>query len=282
MELYGNAIGSLLMVPTSGVIGLSRCAVDPQDVPVRMRPQRVSNMLRRSMALIALAACVLAPPVSAQVDRADLPPPAYVTRVLVLSPNAAISAEKTHAALLITRATYSDRIAFGGRVQTVKQLRVGSSPNPWECAWLVWNYSDDDHFYYLAVKPTGWELGKRDPAYQGGQRFLATGSDAFPVGAWHDFLIVQEGNVITIRLNDVEIVTFTDSERPYTRGNIGLYTEDAEVQIDDISVPFREDFEDYRSLSESTDGFTMAHWAVQFLGLAPSRSSTGEDSLNPL
>ncbi len=218
------------------------------------------------MALIPLAACFLGPPATAQVDRADLPPPAYLTRVLVLAPNAADSAEKTHAALLITRKAYSEPISFGGRVQTVKQLRIGSLPNPWECAWLVWNYSDDDHFYYLAIKPTGWELGKRDPAYPGGQRFLATGDDEFPVGTWHDFLIVQDGNIITVRLNDVDMASFTDTERPYTRGNIGLYTEDAEVQIDDITVPFREDFENYRALTESVDGVAMAYWAARFLG----------------
>jgi len=43
-------------------------------------------------------------------------------------------------------------------------------------AWVVFRYIDDDHFYHLALKPSGWELGKTDPSYPGGQRFLTTGT----------------------------------------------------------------------------------------------------------
>jgi hypothetical protein len=189
-----------------------------------------------------------------------------VTRVLVLTPKVAESADTTHAALLITRASYSGDIAFSGRVQTVRHLRAGSLPNPWECAWLVWNYQDEHHFYYLAVKPTGWELGKRDPAYPGGQRFLISGDDGFPIGAWHDFTILQEGASITIRLNGVEIASYVDAERPYTGGQLGLYSEDAEVQLDDITAPFADDFENYQPQRSDTDGFILNNWVVPFLG----------------
>jgi hypothetical protein len=138
---------------------------------------------------------------------------ASTARVLVLSPAVADSPDVTHAALLITRESYSGRVAFAGRVRTAKQLRTGSRPNPWECAWLVWSYQDEEHFYYVALKPAGWEIGKRDPAYPGGQRFLASGEDGFVLGAWHDFRIVQEGGTVTIRLNGTEIAAIADVER---------------------------------------------------------------------
>lgn len=189
-----------------------------------------------------------------------------LTRVVVLSPKSAENADATHAALLITKQSYSGRISFEGRVQTVKQTRIGSLPNPWECAWLVWSYTDDEHFYYVAIKPTGWELGKRDPAYPGGQRFLASGEDGFPIGAWHRFKITQDNARIVIRLNGVEVGSFTDTERPYLDGKLGLYSEDAEVLMDDITAPFAEDFESYELLTDKTDGFAINHWVSPFLG----------------
>jgi hypothetical protein len=189
-----------------------------------------------------------------------------LSRVVVLSPKAAEHADATHAALLITSQSYSGRISFEGRVQTVRQIRTGSEPNPWECAWMVWNYTDDEHFYYIALKPNGWELGKRDPAYPGGQRFLASGEDVFPIGAWHSFAIIQENARIVVRLNGVEVASFTDTERPYLEGRLGLYSEDAEVLLDNITAPFAEDFESYELLTEKVDGFIVNRWVSPFLG----------------
>lgn len=189
-----------------------------------------------------------------------------LSRVVVLSPKAAEHADATHAALLITTQSYSGRISFEGRVLTAKQIRTNSDPNPWECAWLVWNYTDDEHFYYIALKPNGWELGKRDPTYPGGQRFLASGEDVFPIGAWHSFAIIQENARIVVRLNGVEVTSFTDFERPYPEGRLGLYSEDAEVLLDNVSAPFAEDFEGYALQTEKADGSVMHRWVSQFLG----------------
>lgn len=188
------------------------------------------------------------------------------TRVVVLAPKAADSADTTHAALLISRERYSGRVAFAGRVATIRQLRVGSPPNPWECAWLVWNYQDEQHFYYVALKPTGWEIGKRDPAYPGGQRFLASGAASYPLGVWHDFLIVQERNAISVRVNGAEIASYVDGERPYLSGNLGLYVEDAEAQLDDVTAPFADDFENYPLLTDDTEGHIINNWTTPFLG----------------
>src|SRR5687767_2697380 len=94
---------------------------------------------------------------------------------LVLSPQASTSPDETHAGMVVSQSSFSD-VRFSADFSTLEQLRTGSAPNPWESAWAVFGHTDDEHFYYVAFKPNGWELGKVDPAYPGAQRYLATGS----------------------------------------------------------------------------------------------------------
>jgi Domain of Unknown Function (DUF1080) len=149
-----------------------------------------------------------------------------------LVPRAAEAGDRTHAALAIDQTSLAD---FDLRVEmrTLKQLREGTDPNPWEVAWLVWRLDDAEHFYYLALKPNGWEVGKRDPAYPGGQRFLDTGnSPSFPVGeAWNEVRVHAVGSKFTIWIDGKKLSNFEDLERPYGSGHIGMYTEDARVQF---------------------------------------------------
>lgn len=157
--------------------------------------------------------------------------------VLTEKPQVSTSASETHASLVVGP-SFSGQLTFEGSFTTVKQLRTGTQPNAWEVAWIVWNYRDNDHFYYFAPKPNGWELGKRDPANTGGQRFLATGATpTFGVGTKHTFKVTQStGNMMSVTIDGKLVTTFTDTERPYTDGKIGLYNEDAEVRFDDISA----------------------------------------------
>ncbi|MBH5333457.1 DUF1080 domain-containing protein [Streptomyces pactum] len=155
---------------------------------------------------------------------------------LDLVPRTAREPRRTHAGLVVSTARYGD-VEYRARVRTVRQLRT-PAPNPWEVAWLVWAYTDPEHFYYLALKPNGWELGKRDPRYRGGQRFLATGTPVFPAGEWARVSVRQQGARITVTVGDRPLVDFTDRERPYTSGNVGAYTEDAHAQFRDLfAVP---------------------------------------------
>lgn len=148
--------------------------------------------------------------------------------------------------------------------------RVPQVANPWEVAWLYWNYSRSEGLgdqgtgvatnhvrkgYYLALKPNGWELGKLDQSvFPGGQRFLATGSlPAFPVGStWRDVTVEQRGAQITVSVGGSVLTTYTDGpgssgspawgtagETVFTSGAAALYTEDARVQFDDVSVTGR-------------------------------------------
>ncbi|GHF66222.1 hypothetical protein GCM10010218_54670 [Streptomyces mashuensis] len=153
---------------------------------------------------------------------------------LTLSPKPAREPGETHAGLVVTTQSYGNMV-FRARMRTVEQLRT-PQPNPWEVPWLVWAYSDPEHFYYVTLKPNGWELGKRDPAYPGGQRFLATGSEHFPVGQWSDVRVGQRGARMEVSVGGRGLVAYEDRERPYLRGSVGAYTEDARVEFSDISV----------------------------------------------
>ena len=146
------------------------------------------------------------------------------------------SPAETHASMVLGP-SFSAPLTLTAEMRTDAQLRTGSPPNAWEVAWLAWGYSDNVHFYYFTLKPNGWELGKADPAYPGAQRFLATGSSpVFPIGAAHVVRIAQTDNVIEAYVDGALLTRFTDTERPYLSGRIGLYNEDARVRFTDVSV----------------------------------------------
>ena len=153
------------------------------------------------------------------------------------TPKAANDSGETHAALVVGP-VFSTPLTYTARLKTVEQLRTNPAPNPWEVGWLLWNYTDNTHFYYFIAKPNGWELGKEDPAYPSNQRFLATGSTpTFPIGVVYAIRVVQNSsNTITVFVNNNKILSFTDTENPYTSGQIGLYSEDASVMFDKIVV----------------------------------------------
>ncbi|MEP6832516.1 MAG: hypothetical protein ABJB74_03940 [Gemmatimonas sp.] len=155
---------------------------------------------------------------------------------LSMQPMTATVIDETHAPLLLGP-VYGDQLMLTTRLETVRQLRKNAEPNAWEVAWLLWQYQDDEHFYYFIPKPNGWEVGKRDPAYPGGQRFLATGIEQkFPVGHTYNVQITHRGNVFSIVVDGATLTTFTDTERPYVSGRIALYSEDAEIKVHQVSV----------------------------------------------
>jgi hypothetical protein len=156
--------------------------------------------------------------------------------VLMEQPAAATASHETHGSLVLGPYTSGDLVVQLSTA-TTRQLRTGSPPNPWEVGWVLWNYSDSTHFYYFIPKPNGWELGKADPAYPGAQRFLATGSSPrFPIGSWYGVRIDQSGGTIQVTVDGKALTSFTDVERPYTSGRVGLYSEDAEAFFDDVSI----------------------------------------------
>ncbi len=157
------------------------------------------------------------------------------SRVLQEQPRASTRPDETHATMVVSRRSFGS-LDLSVWVRTVRQLRT-PTPNPWEVAWVVWHYRDDTHFYDLVLKANGWELGKEDPAYPGAQRFLATGSSpTFAPGRWYLVRVLQAGDHITVWVNGARLVSVTDGQRPYLRGSLGLYTEDAQVQFGHVRV----------------------------------------------
>jgi len=166
------------------------------------------------------------------------PTSATPNTVLFQKPKASMKADETHASLVTSGAVMTD-FNVSVKVKTVQQLRT-PTPNAWETAWVIWRFTDNDHFYYFTLKTNGWELGKRDPAYPGGQRFLQTG--ALPkviLGTFATVNVQQVGATMTVSVNGAKVTSFTDSERPYPSGKIGLYNEDALVYFDDISSTYK-------------------------------------------
>jgi hypothetical protein len=141
----------------------------------------------------------------------------------------------SYSALLTSTFPVTGAISVTLRMKTVSQSR--GTPNPWERAWFLWNYTDTTHFYYVLLKANGWEVGKEDPGYPGCQRFLATGSSpTFAVGNWNTVQVRQAGNVITVGVDDSLLVTCADTERPYLAGSLGLYCEDSHARFGAVTV----------------------------------------------
>lgn len=153
---------------------------------------------------------------------------------ITLIPARPTSPSATHAALALSRSHWRD-VALTIRIRTNHQFRA--DPNPWEVAWLLWHYRSDQHFYYIVLKPNGWELGKEDPAYPGNQRYLATGAHpVFPPGHWYTVAVRQRGDVITVDVDGRHLVSFTDSHDPYLGGQVGLYAEDASATFQPVAI----------------------------------------------
>jgi hypothetical protein len=159
-------------------------------------------------------------------------------QVITLSPGRARTRRDTHAALVLSKDWDQDFVAIT-HVRTMSQLRRGAAgpPNPWEVGWVVWHYTSNQRFYALTLEPTGWVLSKQDPAYRGGERFLASAPDPrFPVGVTHTVGIVQSGNQITVSADGHLLTQFTDTQRPYLGGAFGVYSEDSVARFSSIQL----------------------------------------------
>lgn len=176
------------------------------------------------------------------------------SHVLDLQPEASTSPSAAHAALTTTTSSFNRGADYTLTVNslTVRQLRTGSPPNPWEVGWVLWNYRDNNHFYDVILKPNGWEVGKEYTDSNGNQaqQFLASGtSPTFPVGSPEQVVVAQTVSrgvptfVIRATVSGTlqTLATVTDSGTSvsgaaYTSGRVGLYAEDSEAQFSLVRV----------------------------------------------
>ena len=255
LEPEDSEIETGLPPAPEGAAVADRAAPVPQPADV----SRPRGRKRRRMAAVALAAVLACAASGALVVRSDILGshsahrqwlPVFngygaismtgsgAQQVITLSPGRTRTQAATHAALVISARRYRDFVA-SVRVQTERQLRQGAAgkPHPWEVGWVVWHYTSDRHFYALTLEPTGWVLSKQDPAYRGGERFLASGSTpAFRVGVMHTVRIVQIGKLITVSGDGHMLAQFTDTQRPGLSGTFGLYSEDSDARFSHIQL----------------------------------------------
>jgi hypothetical protein len=156
---------------------------------------------------------------------------------IALAPKAAASPDTTHAALSLLNNHNVRNFRISVTANTVEQLRQNSAPNAWEVFWLFFNYqptaTGKDTNYFL-LKPTGVELGTAH--HELAQTFLYTGpASAYPIGVSNRFEIEKIGNRVTANINGQRVMDYTGNILDVS-GQIGLYTEDARVQITDVQI----------------------------------------------
>lgn len=158
---------------------------------------------------------------------------------LRLKPDVARTPDQTSSAMVVSRMRFGQGALHVTASWTTGAPTRRGTPNPWEVGWLVWDYVDNDHFTYLILKPTGWEVGRRSPTEVGGQRFIADGADpATPRGQVRTVSIDRLRDQTTIRVDGAVLIAYSlpASER---HGAVGMYSEDSTVDWIRIFVATR-------------------------------------------
>lgn len=162
--------------------------------------------------------------------------------MLLIYPKMSKSSAETHSSFVTTTRNFSN-FDMSVDLNTVNQTRENAPPKPWETTWIYFRYTDDFHYYWFVLKPTGIELGKKDcdtctdPLE--GQVFLYTDEiPALKLGEWSNVNIRAIGNNITVAVNGTEVVDFADDTMSPTlaNGSVGIYAEDAIAAVDNFRI----------------------------------------------
>jgi 1,2-diacylglycerol 3-beta-glucosyltransferase len=219
------------------------------EAPAPAKPGRRRAVLALTAAVLACATAAVVVMVAGLGGHSPAPSPWRVVftghgqvtmpgQAIQLAPERAASPRATHAALVVSARDYRNFSATL-TVRTLRQLRQGAAgaPHPWEVGWVLWHYTSNRSFYALTLEQHGWVLSKQDPAYRGGERFLASGrTPVFPAGRPHLVQITQAGPTITARADGHLLTRFTDTQRPYLTGSLGLYCEDSVARYEAIHI----------------------------------------------
>lgn len=151
---------------------------------------------------------------------------------LTLQSTPPVRSSETHSALVTTKRTWGDQ-TFSVRTATLSQLRTGADPNPWEVGWVLFHFRNLSNYYWFMVKPTGWELGKKQGSDT--QIFLASGtSPTLVMGRQSVVRIEVRGARIHVSVDGADVVDYTDAN-PLPAGSVGLYEEDSRARFDSLS-----------------------------------------------
>jgi hypothetical protein len=178
-----------------------------------------------------------------------------------------IESRVTRSALVVTDQQFTPPFVYKSIITTEYQTKENPAdkfnttdeallqklkPNPWEVAWVVWNYIPDpdknydkDAFNYFMLKSNGWELGYRNS--DGIQHILTTGDDVKLCTEdetncngphfrdEYEVTVVQdEHDLMTIYVGGEEVTTYLDCDIP--GGGIGYYTEDAGIGVAETTL----------------------------------------------
>ncbi len=162
----------------------------------------------------------------------------------------------TSATLVLNESTYYYNFDVTLYVRTISQKK--STPNPWESGWFMFHFNEAQgtnfHHYYVALKTTGLEFGRKDRSDMvDAQSFLFTNSDAHTLGTWYKLRVRAIANHFTIWVDDVQKVDITDDgsltdfQGPIPAPSIyqysglfGFYNEDAEVEFSPLLITLPE------------------------------------------
>jgi len=148
----------------------------------------------------------------------------------------------TYATLVTSTHEFSNFVLVAD-VRTDDQLRRRSPPNTWEVAWIFFRYSDTFHYYWVALKPNGIELGKKDCDHctnpvDGQINLLTAPLPTVKIGEWSQWRIEALNNHISVYIDGNKVLDFIDSNmsKEGSAGKIAMYTEDAKVSFDNFFI----------------------------------------------
>ena len=154
---------------------------------------------------------------------------------LSLSPRSARDPEVTHGGLVTTTREFED-IELTTQLRTVRQLRRGRPiPGRWPgCSGTTPMTTTSTPSSSSRTAGSSARRTRPIPAPSG--IWPRGTSPTFPIEVAHTVRVRQVGDTITVWANGELLTTYTDKERPYVGGRVGLYTEDAEVTFDSVVV----------------------------------------------
>lgn len=164
----------------------------------------------------------------------------WTNGLLTMSPEVATSPSETHSSFVLSTTRLTQPYHVHAHMTTTAQLRTGSSPNPWEVGWIAFGYTNGK-FKYLILKPDGHGIELGESLGNNGQNFLWTspfGQSSFPINQARDIDLIARNNVLTVNVNGATVLTYKISSKDMLglAGKVGFYTEDATVQVSNISV----------------------------------------------
>jgi hypothetical protein len=161
-------------------------------------------------------------------------PASFDSAGVTLSSPASTAPDQTYSTLVTSKRTWRDQ-TFELTMTTDAQLRTGSSPNPWEVAWLMFRFRDRADYYWFILKTNGFELGKKQGSYK--QIFLVLGDLPYAtVGVPRRVRVKTDGARIEVWVDGDQVVDYVDPTPLLAPGSIGLYEEDSRVRFDSLSL----------------------------------------------